>query len=288
MSRNAPGWTIAFLRALERSGEIRAAAEDAGIDFSTAYARRKAHPAFAEEWAAALAAHRVRLTEEEALRCFDFARESLRSAQSEKEAAFDAAGTNELVVAAGQVRRASPERWGKAKSQAFLAELTASANVRRAARAAGLSTTALYRRRAKDRQLAAAWDQAIEAGKARLQAMLVAAANAALDPGDLPDPEDSPLPPVTVREAIEIAKLKGPGALAQAPEQRHIATQFIAETDTQPAAGSTVSLAIQMTPEPGWHGYWKNPGRQRHGADVEWTLPPGAAAGPLEYPVPGG
>jgi hypothetical protein len=86
--------------------------------------------------------------------------------------------------------------------------------VRRAARAAGLSTTALYRRRAKDRQLAAAWDQAIEAGKARLQAMLVAAANAALDPGDLPDPEDSPLPPVTVREAIEIAKLKGPGSSA--------------------------------------------------------------------------
>ncbi len=75
-------------------------------------------------------------------------------------------------------------------------------------------------------------------------------------------------------------------ALAQAPERRHIATEFIAETDS-PAAGSVVSLAIRMTPEPGWHGYWKNPGDSGMEPIVEWTLPPGASAGPLEYPVPG-
>ena len=79
--------------------------------------------------------------------------------------------------------------------------------------------------------------------------------------------------------------LPAPAALAQASEQRHIATQFIAETDA-PAAGSTVSLAIHMTPEPGWHGYWKNPGDSGMEPAVEWTLPRGAAAGPLEYPVP--
>ena len=75
-------------------------------------------------------------------------------------------------------------------------------------------------------------------------------------------------------------------ALAQAPDQKHIATQFIAETDT-PAAGSSVSLAIRMTPEPGWHGYWKNPGDSGMEPSVQWTLPAGAVAGPLEYPVPG-
>ena len=73
---------------------------------------------------------------------------------------------------------------------------------------------------------------------------------------------------------------------AQAPQQRHVATQFIAETDT-PAAGSLVSLAIRMTPEPGWHGYWKNPGDSGTEPSVRWTLPSGATAGPLEYPVPG-
>jgi thiol:disulfide interchange protein len=75
-------------------------------------------------------------------------------------------------------------------------------------------------------------------------------------------------------------------ASAQAPGPKHIATQFIAETD-QPAAGSTVSLAIQMTPEAGWHGYWKNPGDSGMEASVKWTLPQGASAGPFEYPVPG-
>jgi thiol:disulfide interchange protein len=82
-----------------------------------------------------------------------------------------------------------------------------------------------------------------------------------------------------------LGALSPPSASAQTPEQRHIATNFIAETD-QPAAGSTVTLAIQMTPEPGWHGYWKNPGDSGMEPTVEWTLPRGATAGPLEYPVP--
>jgi thiol:disulfide interchange protein len=74
-------------------------------------------------------------------------------------------------------------------------------------------------------------------------------------------------------------------AFAQAPQQRHIAAQLISETDT-PAAGSTVSLAIEMRPEPGWHGYWKNPGDSGTEPTVRWTLPPGASAGALQYPMP--
>ena len=76
-----------------------------------------------------------------------------------------------------------------------------------------------------------------------------------------------------------------PATSAQVPEQKHIATALIAETD-RPPAGSTVSLAIQMIPEPGWHGYWKNPGDSGIEPTVRWTLPQGATAGPLEYPVP--
>jgi DsbC/DsbD-like thiol-disulfide interchange protein/cytochrome c biogenesis protein CcdA len=76
-----------------------------------------------------------------------------------------------------------------------------------------------------------------------------------------------------------------PPASAQAPRQRHVATQFVAETD-RPAPGTTVSLAIRMSPEPGWHGYWKNPGDSGTESTVRWTLPPGVEAGPLQYPVP--
>jgi len=54
MTSREPRWVVAFLRALERTGEVRAAAWDAGIDFSTAYARRRVHREFAAAWAAAL------------------------------------------------------------------------------------------------------------------------------------------------------------------------------------------------------------------------------------------
>src|SRR4051794_21378387 len=57
MSRKTPRWVAPFLRALERTGQARSAADDAGIDHTTAYARRTAHEEFAAAWAAALAAH---------------------------------------------------------------------------------------------------------------------------------------------------------------------------------------------------------------------------------------
>ena len=81
------------------------------------------------------------------------------------------------------------------------------------------------------------------------------------------------------------AFLPAPPAAAQTAERNHIVTRFIAEWD-QPVAGSTVNLAIHMTPEPGWHGYWKNPGDSGIEPTVKWTLPRGAAASPLQYPVP--
>jgi DsbC/DsbD-like thiol-disulfide interchange protein/cytochrome c biogenesis protein CcdA len=51
-------------------------------------------------------------------------------------------------------------------------------------------------------------------------------------------------------------------------------------------AGDRVELAFVMRPHPGWHGYWQNPGDAGQPASVEWTLPRGATAGPLLYPVP--
>src|SRR5438105_4781179 len=65
MSRKIPRWTTAFLRALERTGEAQAAAKDAGVDKSTAYARRRAHAEFAQAWAEALRAHHARAEAEE-------------------------------------------------------------------------------------------------------------------------------------------------------------------------------------------------------------------------------
>ncbi len=65
----------------------------------------------------------------------------------------------------------------------------------------------------------------------------------------------------------------------------HIAARLIAESDT-PAPGSNVDLAIAMTPESGWHGYWLNGGDAGFGMEIHWTLPPGVSIGELRYPVP--
>ncbi|WP_029936486.1 protein-disulfide reductase DsbD family protein [Sphingomonas sp. UNC305MFCol5.2] len=75
-------------------------------------------------------------------------------------------------------------------------------------------------------------------------------------------------------------------ASAQAPGKGpHVRIALIAETD-HPAPGSEVTLAFASTPEPGWHAYWENPGDAGLPARAEWTLPAGASAGPLRYPVP--
>ncbi|HVI05741.1 MAG TPA: protein-disulfide reductase DsbD domain-containing protein, partial [Sphingomicrobium sp.] len=70
-------------------------------------------------------------------------------------------------------------------------------------------------------------------------------------------------------------------ALLQA---RGIEPQLLAEGPAP--AGGEVELAIHMRPEPGWHGYWLNPGDAGLPMDVEWHLPKGFSAGPLRYPAP--
>ena len=62
--------------------------------------------------------------------------------------------------------------------------------------------------------------------------------------------------------------------------------RLIAET-TRPAAGQSVALAFEMTPKPGWHGYWQNPGDAGVETRVAWTLPGGVTAGPLATPTSG-
>lgn len=65
----------------------------------------------------------------------------------------------------------------------------------------------------------------------------------------------------------------------------NIAATLVAES-SDPSPGSTVDLAFAMTPKPGWHGYWENPGDAGLGMSLAWTLPKGVTVGPLRYPVP--
>ncbi|HVM36789.1 MAG TPA: protein-disulfide reductase DsbD domain-containing protein [Sphingomicrobium sp.] len=70
-------------------------------------------------------------------------------------------------------------------------------------------------------------------------------------------------------------------ALAQA---RGIEPQLVAEGPAPP--GGEVELALDMRTNPGWHGYWSNPGDAGLPMEVQWQLPPGFSVGELRYPVP--
>lgn len=74
-------------------------------------------------------------------------------------------------------------------------------------------------------------------------------------------------------------------AAAQQAGQDNLAVELVAETDS-PAPGSEVTLAFVATPDPGWHGYWKNPGDAGLDTRLDWKLPQGVTAGELRYPVP--
>ncbi len=70
-------------------------------------------------------------------------------------------------------------------------------------------------------------------------------------------------------------------AQAAAP---HIRPVLVAESAA--ARGSHLTLAVLMQPNPGWHGYWLNPGDAGQPLEIGWTLPRGTEIGALRFPVP--
>lgn len=53
-----------------------------------------------------------------------------------------------------------------------------------------------------------------------------------------------------------------------------------------PAPGTKLTVAFDMRPHEGWHGYWRNPGDAGLPMEAKWTLPKGVSASDLQYPVP--
>jgi thiol:disulfide interchange protein DsbD len=50
--------------------------------------------------------------------------------------------------------------------------------------------------------------------------------------------------------------------------------------------GDTVLAGIVLQMEPRWHTYWRNPGASGIPTTVQWQLPSGVTAGPLQWPAP--
>ena len=215
------------LRELGRSGSVALAAEAVGIDRSTAYQVRKANPAFKASWERALETARARLAERADSQAHEQAHPQPLPQSPPSRGGGERLALPIPLPLAGGVRggprlrgdevvrsskagrpcvvRAGPGRWSVASERAFLAELTASANVSAAARAAGVSAQAAYNRRRLWPAFAAAWDAAKAEGYVRIEMLLIHAATATLDAE--PTVEACEAPPMSVEQAMNLFKL---------------------------------------------------------------------------------
>jgi DsbC/DsbD-like thiol-disulfide interchange protein len=84
---------------------------------------------------------------------------------------------------------------------------------------------------------------------------------------------------------VLLAPAVGPAATAAPAAAPYIQADLIASTKA-PRPGSTILVGFRMDPQPGWHGYWSNPGGSGIAPTVHWTAPPGVHFGPLLHPAP--
>jgi thiol:disulfide interchange protein DsbD len=74
-------------------------------------------------------------------------------------------------------------------------------------------------------------------------------------------------------------------AAAAPVRTEHVEAELVpAATALQPGGQLTVALRLKM--DRGWHTYWQNPGDSGLPTTLDWKLPPGLAAGPLQWPPP--
>lgn len=66
---------------------------------------------------------------------------------------------------------------------------------------------------------------------------------------------------------------------------RHMSGALVAETPN-PRGGQEIAVALVMTPERGWHGYWQNPGEAGFPPKFSWTIPSDVLISAPDFPVP--
>ena len=206
-----------FLKALRRTGNVRLAARETGVKYGTIQHRRAHHPVFAHGWDAALAFAQAR-----------FAEAGRRSpvALSSARAPHRTAGGEPVIVRRNdgklQMRAAQPGKLTAQCEQAFLAALSATANVRLSAAAAGASVAAFYRRRRKNAAFAREIRLALETGYERLEMALLASADPESHADDAWRHNDPPpIPAMTANQALQLLYLHQKEARLEA-EPPHI------------------------------------------------------------------
>ena len=74
----------------------------------------------------------------------------------------------------------------------------------------------------------------------------------------------------------------GSGSLTANPIRSEHITVSLLSAFKSVGAGQTVWIAWQLSPDPHWHTYWKNPGDSGKPTTVEWFLPEGSVMSGLK------
>ena len=78
-----------------------------------------------------------------------------------------------------------------------------------------------------------------------------------------------------------------PRLAAAAPvKTAHTQAELLAEAPSV-RPGQPFTIGLSLTPDPGWHTYWINPGDAGKPAQLKWDAPEGLEFGDLEFPAPG-
>ena len=202
-TRRQAAQNAVFLAALRRTGNVRDAATTLGYNRSTFTKRRAAHPAFAAKWDAAL------VTANAALNLPSRLREGSGEG-SAANAAIPIASPTTTRTANGrlQLRRPIANRLDHAAEQAFLTALSATANVRLSAAAAGFSHSAFYARRKASPAFAREMRLALERGYEQVESALLAGSMpGAHDHDEWRHNDPPPIPPMTANQALQLLHL---------------------------------------------------------------------------------
>lgn len=97
----------------------------------------------------------------------------------------------------------------------------------------------------------------------------------------------SPLPPLVVALALAAGSARAAGGATPAPEPTAPPARGAMVADVaRVEPGGTARIGVLIRMDPGWHVYWVNPGDAGLPTRLELTLPAGATAGALAWPLP--
>jgi thiol:disulfide interchange protein DsbD len=74
-------------------------------------------------------------------------------------------------------------------------------------------------------------------------------------------------------------------AVSSSADAPHLQVQLVTPDDMiYPGGANRIGLYFKL--EPGWHVYWKNAGDSGEAPRIQWTLPEGVTASPMQFPAP--